>query len=376
MRIYFDNASTTPLLPAVKDAMKAVIDDCYGNPSSIHLHGRKARIIVEEARKVIARILNASTGEIFFTSGATEANNMVLMASVRDLGVQRIISTNVEHHCILHMLDHLEQTSGTKVEYLKVDGQGHIKLETLAQLLKQDDAKTLVSVMHVNNELGTQTDITAVSKLCQEHGALFHSDTAQSVGKIPIDLQEIKINFLCGASHKFFGPKGVGFVYINGDNMIKPLFHGGDQERGMRSGTENIYGIAGMSKALELALIEMDDRKKKITELRDYFIGKLRTELEDIKINSPDSSLHNILSVSFPESSKSEMLMMNLDIMGISASSGSACSSGVENDSHVLEAIGHDPKRKTVRFSFSHMNTLEEVDYVVDKLKSISAVAV
>lgn len=376
MSIYFDNASTTPLLPEVKEAMKAVIDDCYGNPSSIHLHGRKARIIIEEARKIIATGLNASTGEIFFTSGATEANNMAFMASVRDLGVQRIISSNVEHHCISHMLTHLEETTDVVVELLEVDKQGHIILKELEDRLQANDSKTLVSLMHVNNELGTLTDLQAVADICKTHDALFHSDTAQSIGKVKIDLQETPMNFLCGASHKFFGPKGVGFVYINGDNLIKPLFHGGDQERGMRSGTENIYGIAGMSKAFELALAEMDSRKETVGNIKAHFVKRLTTEIEDIRINSPEESLYNILSVSFPHSPKSEMLMMNLDIMGISASGGSACSSGVENDSHVLQAIGHDPKRKTVRFSFSHLNTLAEVDTVMEKLKSITAVPV
>lgn len=376
MSIYFDNASTTPLLPEVKEAMKSVIDNCYGNPSSIHLHGRKARIIVEEARKIIAQGLNASTGEIFFTSGATEANNMAFLASVRDLDVKRIISTNVEHHCISHMLDHLHNTRGIEVNLLQVNTQGHIDLEELERLLATGNTKTLVSVMHVNNELGTITDLDAVSEICKTYDALFHSDTAQSIGKLALDVQETSINFLCGASHKFFGPKGVGFIYINGDNLIKPLFHGGDQERGMRSGTENIYGIAGMSKAFELALSELEARKLKVGSIKDHFTKRLKSELDDIKINGSENSLYNILSVSFPESPKSEMLMMNLDIMGISASGGSACSSGVENDSHVLQAIGHDPKRKTVRFSFSHFNTIEEVDTVVEKLKSISAVAV
>lgn len=372
MRIYFDNASTTPLLAEVKDEMTKVINDNFGNPSSIHLHGRQSKIIIEDARKIIANGLHASTGEIFFTSGATEANNMALLCSVRDLEVKRIISTEIEHHCILHTLDHLEKNAEVEIIYLKVDSKGAIDLKELESLLQSSDIKTLVSIMHGNNEIGTLSDIDTISKLCTNYNVLYHTDTAQTLAKIPIDVSSTQISFLCGASHKFFGPKGVGFVYINSENIIKPLMYGGDQERGMRSGTENIYGIAGMAKAYELAIDQMSERKTKIFQLREYFKERLISELSDIRINGSDYALYNILSVSFPKSPKSEMLMMNLDIMGIAASSGSACSSGVENDSHVLQAIGHDPTRKTIRFSFSHFNTKEEVDYVMDKLKTIT----
>lgn len=374
MRIYFDNASTTPLLPEVKEVMKKIIDDEYGNPSSIHLQGRRSRIVVEEARKIIASLLKASTGEIFFTSGATESNNMAFLGSVHDLGVKRIISSNVEHHCVLHMLDHLEEKGLAEVVLLDVDSQGNIDTDKLEELLKED-VKTLVSVMHGNNEIGTISDIEAISTLCDNHKAYFHTDTAQTLGKIPLDLSATNISFLCGASHKFFGPKGVGFVYINNDNMIKPMFHGGDQERGLRSGTENIYGIAGMAKAFEIAHQKMHERHAQVSGLRSYLQQRLSSEFDDIKFNSPENGLYHILSVSFPQTDKSEMLMMNLDIAGIAASSGSACSSGVENDSHVLQAIGHDPKRKTVRFSFSHFNTEEEVDYLVEQLKKLSPVS-
>ncbi len=372
MRIYFDNASTTPLLEEVKEEMTKVINENFGNPSSIHLHGRQSKIIIEDARKIIANGLNASTGEIFFTSGATEANNMALLCSVRDLGVQRIISTEIEHHCILHTLDYLEHSTDVELVYLKVDSKGTLDLKALESLLQSSDSKTLVSIMHGNNEIGTLSDMSVISEMCKSYNALYHTDTAQTLAKIPIDVSSTQISFLCGASHKFFGPKGVGFVYINSDNIIQPLMYGGDQERGMRSGTENIYGIAGMAKAFDLALQQMKQRKTNISKLKGYFKERLVSELDDVQINGSDYSLYNILSVSFPESPKSEMLMMNLDIMGIAASSGSACSSGVENDSHVLKAIGHNPSRKTVRFSFSHFNTKEEVDYVMDKLKIIT----
>lgn len=374
MRVYFDNASTTPLLPEVQEAMTKVIQENYGNPSSIHLQGRQSRIIVEDARKQIAQGIKASTGEIFFTSGATEANNMALICSVRDLGVKRIITSNIEHHCIFHTLEYLEKEYQTEVEYLAVNDLGQIDLDLLAEKLSSSDQKTLVTIMHGNNEIGTISDLSQIAAICDSHSALYHTDTAQTLAKIPIDVSQNKVSFLCGASHKFFGPKGVGFIYINGDNLIKPFMFGGDQERGMRSGTENIYGIAGMAKAYTIAINEMEERHQLVSELKEYFVSRLINELDDIIINGDKEGLYNILSVSFPASPKSEMLMMNLDIVGVSASSGSACSSGVENDSHVLSAINHDPKRKTVRFSFSHLNTKEEVDYVIEKLKTITPI--
>ena len=374
MRVYFDNASTTPLIPEVQAEMTRIISEVYGNPSSIHLHGREARIVVEEARKTIATGLNASSGEIFFTSGATEANNMAILGSIRDLGVKRIISTVIEHHCILHTLDYIKEHQMAEVILLKVDSKGQIDYDQLESILG-DGIPTLVSVMHGNNEIGAICDLQRLSDLCEKTGAYLQTDTAQTLAKLPIDLAQTKISFLCGASHKFFGPKGVGFVYINGDNLIKPMFFGGDQERGMRSGTENIYGIAGMAKAFKLALAQREQRRKAISAVRNHFEKRLTETLEDIKFNSTRDGLYNICSVSFPPSPKSEMLMMNLDILGISASSGSACSSGAELDSHVLQAIGHDGKRKTVRFSFSHLNTLDEVDYVIEKLKTITPVA-
>ncbi len=370
MNVYFDNASTTPLLTEVQDVMKAIISDNYGNPSSIHRKGREAKIVIEESRKVIASLLGASTGEIFFTSGATESNNMALLCSVRDLGVKHIISSPTEHHCVLHTLDYVSQNNLAKVTYLDVDESGHINHSQLEEILSADEDKKLVSLMHVNNEIGTMHDIDLISELCIRHDALFNCDTSQSMGKYPLNVQETKVSFLCGSAHKFFAPKGVGFIYIKNENMISPLVHGGDQERGIRSGTENIYSIAGMSKALEIAYTEMAERKEIVTNLKSHFIYKASEQLKDIKVNGiTNQCAYNILSMSFPHTEKSDLLMMNLDISGICASSGSACSSGVENDSHVLAAIGHDPQRKTVRFSFSHFNTVEEVDYVIETLK-------
>ena len=375
MLVYFDNASTTPLLTEVKEIMISTINDNYGNPSSIHRKGREAKIVIEDARKTIAGLLGASTGEIFFTSGATESNNMAPLCSIRDLGVDHIISSPTEHHCILHTLDYIEQNNMAKVSYLDVDDSGHINYSDLEQLLDSEDGQKMVSLMHVNNEIGTMHDIKLIAEICNKKNALFNCDTSQSMGKIPIDVQDVKVNFLCGSAHKFFAPKGVGFIYIKNDNMIKPLVYGGDQERGIRSGTENIYSIAAMSKALEIAHQEMEVRKAITSKIKTYFIERAKAELDDVIINgSQHHSAYNILSVSFPHTEKSDLLMMNLDISGICASSGSACSSGVENDSHVLHAIKHDPSRKTVRFSFSHFNTKEEVDYTIDILKKYTPI--
>lgn len=374
MRVYFDNASTTPLLHEVKETMISVINDEHGNPSSIHLPGRKSRTIVENARRQIAEGLNASTGEIFFTSGATEANNMVLSRAMIDLRIRRIITTNIEHPCITNTIAELPDTM--EIVVLEVNQDGHLDYESVEKLVSQSDKKTLVSIMHVNNEIGVINDMAVLSDICQKQGALLHMDAAQSVGKLRIDLTQTPMAFLSAAAHKFHGPKGCGFLYINGDNMIKPLITGGGQERGLRSGTENIYGIAGMAKALELSINELDNRAKIIAELKEYFVKRLTSELQDIQINGAEPKVSNILSVSFPESPRSEMMMMNLDISGVCASGGSACSSGVENASPVLNAIGHDPSRKTIRFSFSHLNTHEEVDYVMDQLKSITSVSV
>jgi len=374
-RIYFDNASTTPLLKEVMDYMAEVNNSFYGNPSSIHFYGRQSRIIIEDARKIIADGLGASTGEIFFTSGATEANNMALLCSIRDLGVKKIISSPTEHHCNLHMFEYLEQNNLAQIEMLNVDEFGHIDLNQLDEKLKNSTEKVMVSLMHGNNELGTIHNMDKLADICDSYDVLLHCDSAQTIGKIPIKLSHQKVSFIAGSAHKFYGPKGVGFIYINGDNIIKPYLYGGGQERGMRSGTENLNGIAGMSKAFELAMTQMDSRDAKIEELTTVLVNRLSTECYDIKFNgSKNEKLKNIVSVSFPHTNKAEMLMMNLDILGICASSGSACASGVENDSHVLEAIKHDPKRKTVRFSLSHMNTIEEVNSVVEKIKTVTPI--
>jgi len=372
MRVYLDNAATTPISKEVLEVMIPVMQDQYGNPSSIHADGRKIRSIIEEARKTVANHIGASIGEIFFTSGGTESNNMALKCAVRDLGVTRIISSKLEHHCILHCLESADLFDKVSVEYAEFDANGNIKLPALEQLIKSSDKKTLVSLMHANNEIGSKLNFEAVSKLCADKGAYFHSDSVQTMGHFPINVNDYKISFLSGSAHKFHGPKGSGFIYINGDNIIKPYIEGGAQERNMRAGTENVYGIVGLAKAFDLACNHMEERANHIKKVRSYLMTRLKNEFDDILFNGPEEGgLYTVLSVSFPPNEKSSLLLIQLDMAGISASGGSACSSGADVGSHVLQALGVDPSRKTIRFSFSHYNTIEEIDFLIEKLKTI-----
>ena len=369
MRIFLDNAATTPLDPVVLEAMTAVMANNFGNPSSIHAEGRQARALIEGARKTVANALNCSIGEIFFTSGGTEANNMALKNSVRDLGVTRIISSPLEHHCVLHSLDSIVATGDAKVEFVNVTPKGHPDLEDLKKRLAASDDKTLVSLMHSNNEIGNLLPLQEVADLCADAGAMFHCDTVQTIGYFPIDLDKTPISFLSGSAHKLYGPKGVGFVYVNNDNIIKPYLDGGAQERNMRGGTENIYGIVGLAKALELAITERESRAAHVKALKTYFIEQLRVNYPQVHFNGDTEQSHfKVLSVSFPASPKGELLLMNLDVNGIAASGGSACSSGIDVGSHVIGHLHPDSGRHTIRFSFSHHNTRKEVDTVVQKL--------
>jgi cysteine desulfurase len=375
-RIYFDNAATTPIAPEVIDVMMDALRKLYGNPSSIHADGRNARAAIEEARKTVAKCLNASIGEIFFTSGGTESNNMILKNAVRDLGVQRIVTSAIEHHCVLHTAESLAKTQGIELVFVKINEKGIIDLENLSEILRGSDKKTIVSLMHSNNEIGTMIDLEKVGNICAENGAYFHSDTVQTMGYFPIDVSKLNIHFLTGAAHKFHGPKGCGFLYINGDLTLKPFIEGGSQERNMRGGTENIAGIVGLAKALELAHEDMEERHDEILGIRNYLKNRLLCEFEDIQfIGDTEGSFHyKVLNVSFPPSPKAELLLFNLDIAGISASGGSACSSGAEGGSHVLDALEIDPLRKCIRFSFSHYNTLQDVDFLIEKLRKMTPV--
>ncbi len=371
-RIFLDNSATTPLDPTVLGAMTEVMANNYGNPSSIHAEGRQARALIESARKTVANALNCSIGEIFFTSGGTEANNMALKNSVRDLGVTRIISSPLEHHCVLHSLDAIKAANTAKVEMVKIDAKGHVDLNSLRELLATSDEKTLVSLMHANNEIGNLLPMEEVATICEEAGALFHCDTVQTMGYFPIDLDKTRVSFLSGSAHKFYGPKGIGFVYICNDNIIKPYLDGGAQERNMRGGTENIYGIVGLAKALELAIAEREARAEKIQAVKDHFVRSIKETYPEVSFNGDlDKAHYKVVSVSFPESAKGDLLLMNLDLNGISASGGSACSSGIDVGSHVIGHLNPDSKRHTVRFSFSHHNTVEEVNEVIAKLEGM-----
>lgn len=369
-RIYFDNAATTSLDSAVLDAMMPYLTEKFGNPSSIYSYGRETKMAIESARKSVAKILNAHPAEIFFTSGGTESNNTAIQTSVRDLGCSRIITSPIEHHAVTHTVEHLGSANAVKVEYVQLLPSGHINIEHFEKLLSSSKEKTLVSLMHANNEIGNILDIHTIGNICKKYGALFHSDTVQTVGHFPFDLRNTPVHFITGAAHKFHGPKGVGLLYINENVRIKPFIFGGGQERNMRAGTENLYGIVGFAKALELASSNYDKDKTYIGDLKNYMQESLSKAIKGVGFNGDvnGNSLYTVLSVSFPKTEKSEMLLFNLDINNICASGGSACASGAEAGSHVIRAINNNPNQITVRFSFSKHNRKEEIDVVVNKL--------
>jgi cysteine desulfurase len=372
-RIYFDNAATTPLDPEVFEIMKPFFTEKFGNPSSIYSYGRETRMAIENARKSVAKILNAHPAEIFFTSGGTESTNTAINAAVNDLGCKHIISSPLEHHATLHCIEHLTKDCGIRLSHVKVFADGQIDYDDLETLLKDSQEKTLVSLMHANNEIGTITDIERVGNLCKKYNAIFNADTVQTVGHFPIDLRSLPVHFINAAAHKFHGPKGVGMLYINENVKIHPYINGGSQERGMRAGTENIYGIVGFAKALEIATEHLAEESEHIKDVRNYMKESLSKNIPGVYFNGDPNgkSLYTVLSVAFPKTEKSEMLLFNLDINNICASGGSACTSGVDAGSHVIRAISQNPNQITVRFSFSKYNTKEEVDVVVEKLKEI-----
>ena len=375
MRIYLDNAATTPLEPAVRDRMVEVMDNIYGNPSSIHEQGRQSRTIVEKARKNVAQHLGVAPGEIFFTSGGTEADNMALNCAVFDRGVDHLITTKIEHDAVLHPGQRMEDLGYVKVDCVRLKPDGHIDLNHLEELLQTNrDRQTLVSLMHANNEIGNMVDLEQVGQLCEIYQALFHSDTVQTVGHLPINVKQAKVDFITASAHKFHGPKGVGFIYINNEIQVKPFIYGGSQERNMRGGTENVYGIAGLSKAMDIAYEELESQKQQVQELKSYMQDRLGEAFPDVVFNgdpSPENSLYTVLNVGLPPSPNAEMLLFNMDIEGVSISGGSACSSGSDIGSHVLnELLSEDNDRVNVRFSFSKLNTKEELDYAIDRIKA------
>ncbi|MDA9555791.1 cysteine desulfurase, partial [Pelobium sp.] len=350
------------------------------NPSSIHAHGREVRTLVEKARKTIARLLNTAPANIFFTSGGTEADNTAIRCAIQDHQIKHAITSKIEHHAVGHTLEMMEKLGQIKLSYVNVDEKGNIDYQHLEQLLKEND-RSFVSLMHANNEIGTLTDIEKVGELCEAYQAIFHSDTVQTMGHYAHDLSQLKAHFVVCAAHKLHGPKGVGFLYVNPQIKINPMILGGAQERNMRGGTENVYGIAGLAKALEIAYADMNQHQQYIQSLKTYMMNELKKAIPEVEFNGEvdeQKSLYTVLNVRFPKMDMADMLLFNLDINGISASGGSACSSGSNIGSHVLTAIGVDPERPSVRFSFSKYNTKEEIDYVVAKVsdvfKNISAI--
>lgn len=371
MRVYLDNAATTPIDKEVLKSVYEVMESHYGNPSSIHAHGREVRTLIEKARKSVATLLHASPSEFFFTSGGTEADNMAIRCSILDYGIKNVITSAIEHHAVLHSLQALESSGLIQLNYVNIDERGSVDYQHLEELLDTHE-RSFVSLMQANNELGTLTDIERVGELCEKYNAIFHCDTVQTMGHYLHDLNKLKVHFLVCAAHKLHGPKGVGFLYINHKIKINPMIFGGSQERNMRGGTENVYGIVGLAKALEVAYAEMEEHHQYIQGLKSYMIDQLRINIPGIEFNGetdPEKSLYTVLNVSFPEMEMAEMLLFSLDIAGISASGGSACSSGTNIGSHVLNGIQANPNRPAVRFSFSKYNSKEEIDYVIVKLK-------
>ncbi len=379
MRIYLDNAATTPLDPEVFEAMKPFMLEDFGNPSSTHAHGRKVRAAIESSRKKIAELLHCTPGEIIFTSGGTEADNTLIVNSIKAYGIKHAISTPIEHHAVTHTLETVEKQGLVELHHVKLDAQGHVDLADLENLLKQYP-NALISLMHANNEIGNLLNIKAVGELAKQYNAFFHSDTVQTMGHYAHDMRELHVCGMTAAAHKFHGPKGVGFMYIRKDRKLGQFIHGGAQERNMRGGTENTYGIVGLAKALEIAYREMDEHQHHITALKARMIEKLKQEIPGVAFHGDsanlDKSLYTVLNVSLPESEENEMLLFNLDLQGISASGGSACSSGASTGSHVLGALYPGSKRGAVRFSFSKYNTVEEIDAVVNKLAELYKVTV
>jgi len=374
-RIYFDNAATTALSSEALQAMMPYLTEKFGNPSSIYSYGRESKMAIEQARKSVAKILNTSPGSIFFTSGGTESSNTAILAAVHDLGCKHIITSPIEHHATLHTVEHLAAQGIVNASYVTLTSNGHIDVEHLETLLASSQAKTLVTLMHANNEIGNLMDIKAVGLLCKKYNAIFHSDTVQTVGHYPIDLKDTHVHFINGAGHKFHGPKGVGILYINEEISIKPLISGGAQERNMRAGTENLYGIVGFAKALEEASSHHDTDTSHILSLKYYMADALQQTFPEIIFNgdTKGNSLYTVLNVAFPLTPKTEMLLFNLDMAGICVSGGSACSSGASSVSHVIKSIHGATANNLVpiRFSFCKHNTKEEIDQVVEKIKEL-----
>ncbi|MCE2742638.1 MAG: cysteine desulfurase [Fluviicola sp.] len=373
MRVYLDNAATTPVAPEVIEAMIPVLKNDFGNPSSSHSFGRQAKGVIETARRTISKLLNCQSSEIIFTSGGTEADNMAIYSAVNLMGVKHIVTSEIEHHAVGHTVEALIKSHGIRVSFVKLDEKGNVDLKELENVLITED-KTLVSLMHANNEIGTILPLKRVSEMCRKYNALFHSDTVQTMGHYAFDLQDLDIDFLTCAAHKFHGPKGVGFLYVNKKAKVESLIHGGSQERGLRGGTENVHGIVGLAKAMELAYVDLEEHQSHVQSIKTYMIETLKSSLSTVDFHGeiePSKSLYTVLNVSFPSSERGGMLLFTLDLKGVACSGGSACTSGAAKGSHVLEGIKADTTRPNVRFSFSRYTTKEEIDFAIEKVKEI-----
>lgn len=372
--IYFDNAATTPLDSKVLQAMLPYLTDLFGNPSSTYSYGRSTRLAIETARKKVAHLLGVKPATIFFTSGGTESNNTAIAASIRDLGCTHIITSDIEHHAVLHTVEYYCRQNHIPVSNVALTTDGSIDYEDLKSKLKEQSNaghKCLVSLMHANNEIGNLLDVKRVGELCKNFNAIFHSDCVQTVGHYPLDLFEMGVHFISGASHKFYGPKGVGILYVKEGIKIEPLIYGGGQERNIRAGTENTYGIVGFAKALELAMAEYEKDSSFIAALKAYMKKRLIETIPGVRFNGSLTSLYTVLSVSFPLSKGSDSLLLTMDMEGVCVSGGSACSSGTDNGSHVIKALQNLDDCSTIRFSFSKYNNFEEVDQVINILQQI-----
>ena len=376
--IYFDNAATTPMREEVMKAVIAVMKNNFGNPSSSHSFGRSSKTLIEKSRKAIASYLNVSASEIIFTSGGTEADNLILKSAVKDLNVKHIITSKIEHHAVLHTVEELQKDYHIYISYVNLDSNGCIDFLHLETLLKSEE-KTLVSLMHINNEIGNILDLKRVATLCKANNVLFHSDAVQSVAHYKIDLQDVPIDFLVAAAHKFHGPKGVGFAFIRKNTLLKPMVIGGEQERGLRAGTESVHNIVGLETALKVSYDNLDEEELYIKNLKQYFIDKIKKEIPLVTFNGYsanfEKSTYTLVNVCLPIApNKSDMLLFQLDLKGIACSKGSACQSGSSKKSHVLTEIlsDEDLQKPSIRFSFSIYNTKEEVDYVISVLKDFS----
>jgi cysteine desulfurase len=371
-RIYLDNAATTAIDPEVVAVMLPFLTEKFGNPSSIYSFGRETKLAIEQARKSVAAIINAKPAEIFFTSGGTESSNTAINAAIYDLKCTRIISSKIEHHATLHTVNYLAKMGDAKIEFVHILDDGHIDMQDLERRLISSEEKTLVTLMHANNEIGNIVDITKVGLLCEKYNAILHSDTVQTLAHYPLDVRAMKVHFLSGAAHKFHGPKGIGLLYVNENISISPFINGGSQERNMRAGTENVYGIVGFAKALELATQRYETDRAYILNLKKYMHQQLQLTIPEIVVNGDaENGLYTVLNIGLPNNAKVDMLLFNLDINGICVSGGSACSSGASSTSHVIQALADRQNIVPLRFSFCRYNTIAEIDIVIEKLKTL-----